>query len=651
MRCVRCVGFLLVLCLAAMLVPPRAAAPASAGEADPPEGRLELVLDASGSMAHRVSGGGTRIAAAKHAVQDLVRRLPDDAQVGLRVFGATVFSRRDPGACRDTQSVVPVGPLDRAALSGAVARYRPYGETPIGAALEAAAHDLGPQGRRTIVLLSDGEPTCAPDPCRVARQLHRHGVDLTIDVLGLDVSDSARRALRCIADAGGGSYYDVDDSDELTSAMVSAGVRSLRTFHVDGTPVDGGATARHAVPLSAGHYTDRLTSPEKVAFYRVAKPTGWGLRVGASTRPPTAETAVEQLELTLSAPDGTTCGTETRRRANMLAARSIVSAGITFVPGLGRLDEQAERTCARADELLLEVSYPKGVEPLLGLVIDEQPPPVGVGSLPEPVADPDAWARRAHADADPVPILGGSGFQDAPELSDGVYRDTVRPGEQLLYRVSIGWGQAVRVTMTLLRDDYIADVVGVVGDPVQVAGFNPARQRIQSLTVGGRVHDYAAYNGHRTSVTFATAPVRLRNLSGYSVLDDQALAGDYTVSLELAPMAQATRFAAPVRIEVEHVGRAQPGPEFASAPVAPPADDADGTAGGHAETGTGTETGAGAGAGDADATARAEVAGGDHQDQGARGGLPLWLVAALGLVAVAGGVLTGGLVARRRCGR
>ncbi|HET8717763.1 MAG TPA: hypothetical protein VFM50_08430, partial [Nocardioidaceae bacterium] len=145
----------------------------------------------------------------------------------------------------------------------------------------------------------------------------------------------------------------------------------------------------------------------------------------------------------------------------------------------------------------------------------------------------------------------------------------------------------------------------------------------------------------RTSVTFATAPVRLRNLSGYSALDDQALAGDYTVSLELAPMAQATRFAAPVRIEVEHVGRAQPGPEFASAPVAPSADDADDTAGGDA----------GAGAGDADATARAVAVGGDHQDQGARGGLPLWLVAALGLVAVAGGVLTGGLVARRRRGR
>jgi Ca-activated chloride channel family protein len=657
MRCVRSVGFLLLLCLGAVLVPLGATAPASAQPpvataSGSPDARLELVLDSSGSMAHRMPDGGTRIAAAKQAVKDLVRRLPDDAQVGLRVFGATVFSRRDRGACSDTQSVVPVGPLDRAAISRAVARYRPYGETPIGAALKAAADDLGAQGRRTIVLLSDGEPTCAPDPCRVARQLHRHGAHLTIDVLGLDVSAAARRALRCVADAGGGSYYDVDDPAGLSSAMVSAGVRSLRTFHVEGTPVEGGATAHEAVLLSPGHYTDRLTTPEKAAFYRVSKPPGWGLRVGASTRPPTAQTPLEELQLTLSAPGGTTCGTETARRSNMLAARSIVSAGISFVPGVGRLDDEAAQTCARADELLLEVSYPKGVEPLLGLVIDEQPPVVAVGSLPEPVDDPDAWARRAHVDADPVTIVGGSDFQDAPELSDGVYRDTVRPGEQLLYRVPVGWGQAVRVTMTLLRDDYIEDVVGVVGDPVQVAGFNPARQRIQSLTFGGRVHDYAAYNGDGpTSVTFATAPVRLRNLSGYSALDDQALAGDYTVSLELAPMAQATRFAAPVRIEVEHVGQPQPGPEFASAPVAPPADDADGTAGGHAETGTGTGTGAGAGAGDADATARAEVAGGDHQDQGARDGLPLWLVAALGLVAVAGGVLTGGLVARRRRGR
>jgi Ca-activated chloride channel family protein len=60
---------------------------------------------------------------------------------------------------------------NRSALRQALRTYRPYGETPIGFALQEAAEDLGDEGRRTVVLVSDGEPTCDPDPCEVARDL------------------------------------------------------------------------------------------------------------------------------------------------------------------------------------------------------------------------------------------------------------------------------------------------------------------------------------------------------------------------------------------------------------------------------------------------------------------------------------------------
>ena len=45
-----------------------------------------------------------------------------------------------------------------------------------GSALKGAAEDLGTEGKRTIVLLSDGEPTCSPDPCKVAKDLRAHRV-------------------------------------------------------------------------------------------------------------------------------------------------------------------------------------------------------------------------------------------------------------------------------------------------------------------------------------------------------------------------------------------------------------------------------------------------------------------------------------------
>lgn len=51
--------------------------------------------------------GGDAARSALHAVID---ELPDTAEVGLRVFGAKVFSRNDPGACQDTHRSSPPPP-------------------------------------------------------------------------------------------------------------------------------------------------------------------------------------------------------------------------------------------------------------------------------------------------------------------------------------------------------------------------------------------------------------------------------------------------------------------------------------------------------------------------------------------------------------
>ena len=110
-------------------------------------GRLVLLLDSSGSMKEPAAGGGTKIDAAKAALGDVVEQLPESAQVGIRVFGAKVFTKTDPGACADTQNVVPGGPLDRAPDLGR-------------RALQAVGRDADrecPQGR--------GEgPGCRPGP-------------------------------------------------------------------------------------------------------------------------------------------------------------------------------------------------------------------------------------------------------------------------------------------------------------------------------------------------------------------------------------------------------------------------------------------------------------------------------------------------------
>ena len=117
--------------------------------------------------------------------------------------------------------------------------FQAVGETPIAYSLGKAVGDLGDSGRRVLVLISDGEESCAGDPCPVARKLADKGVDLQFNAVGLDVGGKARKQLKCIAEAGNGSYYDADESDDLSEALRKITQRALRPFAITGTRVSG----------------------------------------------------------------------------------------------------------------------------------------------------------------------------------------------------------------------------------------------------------------------------------------------------------------------------------------------------------------------------------------------------------------------------
>ncbi|MBA3523149.1 MAG: VWA domain-containing protein, partial [Geodermatophilaceae bacterium] len=177
---------------------------ASVAAEETPDAQLEIVLDSSGSMGAADPGGGTKIEAARAALNGAVDVLPDEAAVGVRVYGG----RYDDEArgCTDTRLVTPLGPLDRTASKAAFAGLRPLGYTPIAFSLEQAATDFTTQGPRTIVLVSDGEETCGGNPCEVARTLAQAGVDLRVDTVGYAADPATRQQLQCIAEATGGQY-------------------------------------------------------------------------------------------------------------------------------------------------------------------------------------------------------------------------------------------------------------------------------------------------------------------------------------------------------------------------------------------------------------------------------------------------------------
>lgn len=260
------------------------AAPAFADEeapAEPP--KVELVLDVSGSMRATDIDGRSRISVAQQAFNEVVDALPDQTQLGIRVLGATYRGNDKRQGCLDTQQIVPVGPVDRVQAKAAVATLRPTGFTPVGLALREAARDLGTGVTpRRIVLITDGEDTCAPpDPCEVARELAAQGTALVVDTLGLAPDEKVRRQLLCIAGATGGTYTAAQSADELTGRIKQLVDRAKDTHTVAPAVVAGRSTCDGAPLLSPGVYRDREAFSEH-RWYRVPVPAGQELRASVS---------------------------------------------------------------------------------------------------------------------------------------------------------------------------------------------------------------------------------------------------------------------------------------------------------------------------------------------------------------------------------
>ena len=210
-----------VILLAALLLMVPASL-ATAQEDDPPEGAMLIILDASGSMNNVDQDGVPFIDKAKDAVLELIDALPDGIEVGLRVYGHREPNTDAVRGCLDSELVAPVAPLDRDVIRSAGAGLEAAGFTPIGLSLTEAAADLPAAGPRSIVLISDGEDTCAPpDPCRIAEDLYGDLFDVRIESVGflIDSGSAAEQQLRCIAESTGGDYTTVARADELVARL------------------------------------------------------------------------------------------------------------------------------------------------------------------------------------------------------------------------------------------------------------------------------------------------------------------------------------------------------------------------------------------------------------------------------------------------
>ncbi|HZG18244.1 MAG TPA: VWA domain-containing protein [Candidatus Bathyarchaeia archaeon] len=181
---------------------------------------VEIILDASGSMANIVDGK-TRMEAAKAAIKEFAESLPKEANVALRVYGHKGSSKESDKvlSCGSSELVYGMQPYSAEKLQQSLDMFKPTGYTPIAYSLKEAKNDLsglaGEQNTNIIYLVSDGIETCDGNPVEAARELANSNIAPIINVIGFGTDGEGQRQLKEVANAAGGRYVLIQNQNEL----------------------------------------------------------------------------------------------------------------------------------------------------------------------------------------------------------------------------------------------------------------------------------------------------------------------------------------------------------------------------------------------------------------------------------------------------
>ncbi|WP_436737790.1 vWA domain-containing protein [Streptomyces sp. BBFR102] len=615
--------------------PPVAAAPPRAPEPATGAGGLVMVLDSSGSMADEAGGGRTRIEAARDAVGTVVDSLPDGYPTGLRLYGADRAS-----GCTDTRLARPVEPLDRDAMKKAVAGVEPKGDTPIGLSLQKAVADLpepepGAVGRRTVLLISDGEDNCgSPPPCEAAEQLAESGLDLRIDAIGFQVKGKAREELTCVAEAGHGAYYEAPDAAALARQLQRAAELSAGGYQFEGDVVEGSASVKGAPSIGPGQYLDSI-GPGETRWYAAALDATGTVDFGV--------TAVPQPGV----PVGYSDGLELRVHSSGEFPRVCDNARATFQQDEGALPvsgavsrvptAKANAACDEAGTYHLEVKRVSGDGadrarwPLeLRMAVEE---PLARGTVPAQSATEFgeiAKDRAPRVEGPAKAVTGGTGFNDAVRIGEGVWKDGLLPAQTRWYKVKVGWGQQLRYTVDFGNEPTIDhDDLVIRRSFASTSLHAPSRAPIST---GTEFSDHKGYFGKPSVLDHGTVPVTWTNRwEPAAHVKPVRAAGDYYLAVSLGPdtatFAENPAIGVVLRVEVagtELAGPQKDAPAAADAPEEAPAAGAEGEEKGPVKD-----------------TAAVEEAGWP----------PPWVLAAAGGALALLAVAAAALVVRRRAGR
>ena len=421
-----------------------------------------VIIDASGSMLAPDAGGQTRMDAAKQATEGLLNDLPKEQRLSLLTYGTRTGSGDEEKAagCQDVTTLVPMGG-NRAEMVSKVKGLNPRGYTPIGKSLQQAEKELPGQGARQIVLVSDGIDTCAPPPvCEVAKQIRERGVDIVINVIGLNVDDQARSELQCVAKEGGGSYADAKDAASLKEQLVLKSTRNLQKYQSGGEQAHGTPTAADAPVIEAGgmkdgkpdpkHYQDVIpaakSDSKQELHWKVKLDKGERFGIGFMAPPPplTGNSLGSYIiiKAVIKGPGGASACEDKNMSGNSSEFSQPV-AGYAFTKVAG----EGFSSCEPGEyDVFVESSGPAAANQdlPLELMLWKVPEAADATTTSAPPTDkPQPTNVELGTSAGKLPsALGPS---DAPTVKPGTYDVEIVPGEMLWFKVPVAEGQRLQM--------------------------------------------------------------------------------------------------------------------------------------------------------------------------------------------------------------
>ncbi|MFE5196388.1 hypothetical protein ACFQ93_22050 [Streptomyces sp. NPDC056601] len=155
---------------------------------------------------------------------------------------------------------------------------------------------------------------------------------------------------------------------------------------------------------------------------------------------------------------------------------------------------------------------------------------------PPATTGPGAWSSTAPRPPAGIPFerRGGTGFNDARSLRQGVWKDRIRPGQTLFYRVPLDWGQQLFTEAELGSSAGDAQRKGFVPSALNVTLFNPARTPVTSKD--------ASYGGEPSVAALDSLPPVAYENRYLSRADEAGVrfAGWYYLRVSLTPEMKGT---------------------------------------------------------------------------------------------------------------